>query len=174
MFGQHQVGFDYYHEVNQDDIKEGIIQDCVMIGGTEAEPIWNYESCEDRYGDLLGDAREENKESAPYDNGLAFMFVYQMLMGDATHEYFYEMKTKKTGSTTPMIMYVLYIFASAAIMLVLLNIVIAIMSDTQATRTGLGRSVIYKNQLQTVLDRIYRFDHTVDVKTWKEMAARNS
>lgn len=21
MFGQHQVGFDYYHEVNQDDIK---------------------------------------------------------------------------------------------------------------------------------------------------------
>jgi hypothetical protein len=28
MFGQQQTGFDYYYEINQVDIMEGIIHDC--------------------------------------------------------------------------------------------------------------------------------------------------
>lgn len=39
MFGQHQVGFDYFHPENQEDIIEGILQDC------NGE---NYDDCDER------------------------------------------------------------------------------------------------------------------------------
>jgi uncharacterized membrane protein len=72
------------------------------------------------------------------------MFVWQMLMGDATHDEFFEFKAKQSESWTPYILYVLYLLASAMMMILLLNIIIAIMGNTQTTRTELGRKVIYR------------------------------
>jgi hypothetical protein len=142
MFGQQQVGFDYYYQKNQGDIEEGIIRDC------ESHP----DDCDTRYAEQLADNREFNKEEVPYDNWLgAFLFVYQMLMGDATHEYFKHYEARKPGaegdpnSITPYILYVLYLGASFLVMIIMLNIIIAIMGNTQTVRTELKRKVIYRN-----------------------------
>ena len=68
---------------------------------------------------------------------------------------------------TPAVLLVVYVMASFFIMVIMLNIVIAIMGDTQTKRTDLGRAVIYKNQLRTVLDRYYSFGDRLDLDKWE-------
>merc|ERR1711998_602319 len=58
------------------------------------------------------------------------MFVWQMLLGDASHETFFEFKGKQSGSLTPYILYFLYLVASSMMIILLLNIIIAIMGNT--------------------------------------------
>lgn len=158
MFGQHQVGFDYYSEENQGDIIEGIIKDCISDDPAE---------CQERYELKLADEREENKEAVTYDTAwLAIMFVWQILMGDATHENFFDYRSRFTDSPTPYFLYALYLIASFIIMIMILNIIIAIMGEVQVERTNLGRAVIYKKQLAVVLDSIYKFDDQVRLKSW--------
>lgn len=95
-----------------------------------------------------------------------------MLMGDATPEYFnaYSARVESDDpweqSTTPNIMFIIYFLASFFIMIIMLNIIIAIMGDTQGKRTALGRLVIYKGQLATVLDRYYRFGPDLNLDKW--------
>lgn len=144
---------------------EGMIQDC--LAGDYVDENGNGTPCDERYEVQIGNEREDNKESVPYDNGwLTFMFVYQILMGDATHEHFLEYKGKQSGSWTPYILYALYLVSSATIMILLLNIIIAIMGNTQAERTELGRKVLYRSQLLTVVSRIYKFNQDVTLEDW--------
>lgn len=130
----------------------------------------------------------DDKEEAPYDNWEgALFFVYQILMGDATPEYFLaysaRVDTSEVGPDatsdeeliahvensgyTIFVMYLLYLAASFFLMIIMLNIIIAIMGDTQAKRSELGRAVIYRNQLQTVLSRFYQFDYQVALNDWQ-------
>lgn len=121
-------------------------------------------------------------EEAPYDNWEgALMFVYQMLMGDATPEFFLAYSARvdtsdgddktiawfENNSYTIAILYALYLASSFIIMIIMLNIIIAIMGDTQSKRSELGRAVIYRNQLQTILRNFYRFDYQVTLKDWQ-------
>lgn len=104
------------------------------------------------------------------------MFVYQMLIGDATDEYFLEYNARtasadgEPGSLTPYILYALYLISSFLLSLIMLNIIIAIMGNTNAVRTGMGRKVIYKNQLETVINRIFKFKHEISVTDWTDRA----
>lgn len=98
------------------------------------------------------------------------MFVYQMLMGDADHSYFFEHKGKFSGSPTPWVLYLIYIASSFFMMIVLLNIIIAIMGNTQTVRTELGRKVIYKNQMATLLRQIHRYNYRVNLTNWMKRA----
>ena len=98
-------------------------------------------------------------------------------MGDASPEtiWSYAAKQKQedpylddyeNSMWTPYILLVVYVMASFFIMVIMLNIIIAIMGDTQSKRTELGRAVIYKNQLRTILDSFYRFNDRVNVDRW--------
>ena len=104
------------------------------------------------------------------------MYIYQLLMGDASHSAFLEYSaTSESGeghpkSITPYILYVLYLIASFLVTLIMLNIVIAIMGNAQAMRSELGRKVIYRNQLKTVIQRIHKFKHTVSLEDWMDRA----
>ena len=102
----------------------------------------------------------------------SIFFMWQILMGDATHEHFYAYKGRDPQAreskqlATTMILYFLYVTASFYIMILLLNMIIAIMGNAQAQRTELGRRVIYRHQLEQIVRFIYRFDNDVRLKAW--------
>lgn len=75
--------------------------------------------------------------------GGTFMYVYQMLLGDASHDGFTAYKQVDNGSYTWLFLYIFYIAASLVIVLVLMNIIIAVMGEVQEQRREKGRAVIF-------------------------------
>ena len=96
---------------------------------------------------------EDEQLSIDYDGvGKTFIYVYQMLLGDASHEGFTAFKQVDNGSYTFIFLYVVYFAATTAIVLVLMNIIIAIMGEVQAKRGEKGRAVVYATQLKVVIE----------------------
>jgi hypothetical protein len=77
------------------------------------------------------------------DFGRTIIFVYQMLLGDTSHDGFMDFKQSQNGSYTWVLLYIVYVFATLSIVLVLMNIIIAIMGEVQGQRGEKGRAVIY-------------------------------
>jgi hypothetical protein len=89
------------------------------------------------------------------------MYVYQMLLGDASHDGFLSFKQYDAGSKTWLVLYLVYLFASVAIVLVLMNIIIAIMGDVQSQRGEKGRAVVYATQLKVVIEQYPKYNHMI-------------
>lgn len=70
-----------------------------------------------------------------------------MLLGDASHDGFLSFKQigkeDSTDSYTWVFLYVIYLFATLIIVLVLMNIIIAVMGEVQAKRGEKKRAVVY-------------------------------
>jgi uncharacterized membrane protein len=82
-----------------------------------------------------------------------------MLLGDASHDGFLAFKQVDAGSWTFLVLYIIYFGATLAIVLVLMNIIIAIMGDVQAQRGEKGRAVVYGTQLKVVIEQYAKFNH---------------
>ena len=158
MIGIHHVNFDFHSEENFDDWNNGIVKECSVMYETNSTstvqrdgkpfnitvPHFVCETDASRIDDILGDAKEANNEEVPYDNIFqAFLFVYQMFLGDATPEFFAAFKAKVRNSATMYVLWLFYIPISFLLLVVLLNMLIAIMGDAQSSRTEHGRAIIY-------------------------------
>lgn len=77
--GQHQLTFDFLTDLNLDDMAGGIIQE--YSDGDEPG--------EDRYEDIVGNMMEDEELDIAYRTiGMTVIFVYQMLLGDASPDGF--------------------------------------------------------------------------------------
>ena len=78
----------------------------------------------------------------------AIIYMFNFLFGNADDGPFrnYELKNEQPW------LYVFYVIAGFLIIVILLNMIIAIMSDTQARRSAHGRNVIFKTKLKMILN----------------------
>jgi hypothetical protein len=77
--GMHQLEFDYYTVVNLEDMEGGIVRE--FVDGMERG--------QDRYEDILGNMHEDEYMDIEYRGiGKTMIYVYQMLLGDASPDGF--------------------------------------------------------------------------------------
>jgi hypothetical protein len=151
--GQHQLTFDFYTDYNLDDMAGGIIR----------EYVDGMEPGQDRYEDILGNMYEDEELDIEY-RGIAktFVYVYQMLLGDASHDGFLAFKQTALGSYTYLVLYIIYLIASLMIVLVLANIIIAVMGEVQSMRTDKGRDiVVYATQMKVVIAQYSTYNQMI-------------
>lgn len=111
-----------------------------------------------RYEELLANVYSAETSSVQYRDMLSSaIFVYQMLLGDVDPSAFLSFKQLESGSYTFLFLWIVYIFASISIVLVLMNIIIAIMGEVQGQRGEKGRAVVYSTQAKLVLEQYPMF-----------------
>lgn len=120
------------------------------------------EPFEDRYQEILDNVHEDEINEIPYRGiSRSAIYIYQMLLGDADPSSFFAFKQIDSGSFTFLFLWVVYVGATIAIVLVLMNIIIAIMGEVQGQRGEHGRAVVYSTQAKVAIEQYSKFKHMI-------------